>query len=97
MSTGGRELVAADEPTIVAKPLLDSIVVEDSEGDGGLSNSARAYECDWNEVLGEIDYLLDQLVTSKERPWGRRGRLSKYAGFKRKIVSTPGVQTSNLD
>ena len=82
MGTGGGELIATDESTIVAKPLFDSIVVEDSEGDGCLSNPARADESDWNEVLGEIDYLLDQLVTSKERPWWQRRRFPKYATFK---------------
>ena len=59
MGTGGRELVAADEPAVVAIPLLDSIVVENFQGDRGLPNPARADESDWAKVFGEIDCLLD--------------------------------------
>ena len=59
MSARGRELVATDEPTVVAKPPLDAIVVEDRQSDGGLSNAAGANEGDGVEVLSEIDYLLD--------------------------------------
>jgi hypothetical protein len=33
------ELVTPDEPPVVAKPLLDPIVVEDGQDDGCLSNS----------------------------------------------------------
>ena len=65
VSTGGRELIATDEVTVVAKPLLDPIVVEDSEGDRGLADSTRADESDWNKVLSEIGYLLDHVVASK--------------------------------
>ena len=57
--TGGGELVATDEPTVIAKPLLDPIVVKESQGNGGLADPASADESDWNEVLGEIDYLPD--------------------------------------
>ena len=64
----GGELVATDEQTVIAKPPLDSIVVENSQGNRGLADSASADESDWNEVLGEIDYLPDQLVASKEGP-----------------------------
>ena len=31
--------------------------------------TAGTDECDWNEVLSEIDDLLDQLVASEEGPW----------------------------
>jgi hypothetical protein len=70
VSTRGRKLVATDEATVIAKLLLDPIVVENSQGDGGLADSASTDESDWGEVLSEIDYLLDQLVASKEGPWG---------------------------
>ena len=59
MSTGGRELVATDEPTVLAKPLLDSIVVENGQGDGGLANPTGADESDWVKVFSEIDGLPD--------------------------------------
>ena len=59
MSTGGRELVATDEPAVVAKLLLDSIVVENGQGNGGLSNTTSADESNWAEVPSETYYLLD--------------------------------------
>ena len=46
MCTGGGELITADEPAVVTKPLLDPIVVENDQGDGGLANSASADESD---------------------------------------------------
>ena len=68
-----RELIAANESTVMTKPLLDSIVVENCQGDRRLADSASTNESDWNKVLNEIDHLLDQLVASKEGPrWQRR-------------------------
>jgi len=55
-------LIAADEPTVMAKPLLDPIAVENDQGDGGLADSASTDEGDWNKALGE-------LVTSEEGSW----------------------------
>ena len=52
----------------MAKPPLDPIIVENGKGDGRLANPASADESDRSEVLGEIDYVLDQLVASKEGP-----------------------------
>ena len=46
MGPGGWELVAADEPAVVAEPLLDSIMVENGQGDGGLPNPSDANESD---------------------------------------------------
>ena len=59
MSARGGELIATDEPTVGAEPLLDAIVVEDLQNDGGLADTAGANEGNWVEVLGETDYLLD--------------------------------------
>ena len=59
MGTGGWELVAADEPAVVVIPLLDSIMVENFQGDRGFPNPAGADESDWATVLGKIDCLLD--------------------------------------
>jgi len=42
-------LIATDGLTVVAKPFLDPIVVENSEGNGGLADSARVNEDDWNK------------------------------------------------
>ena len=74
MSTRGRELVAADEPTIVAEPFLDVIMVEDREGDRSFSNSWCADESDGLKVLSEFNDLLNQVVASKTSP-RRRGML----------------------
>ena len=59
VSARGGKLVAPDEPTVVAEPLLDPIIVEDRQSDGGLANTAGANKGNWVEVLNEIDYLLD--------------------------------------
>jgi len=42
VGTGCRELITADEPPVVTKPLLDPIVVEDRQDGGCLPNSAGA-------------------------------------------------------
>ena len=68
MCRRGGELVAADEPTIMSKPLLDPIVVENGQSDGRLANSSSTDESDWSKVLSEIDDLLDQFVSSEEGP-----------------------------
>ena len=77
MSERGRELVATDEPTIVAKPLFDAVVVEDGQSDGSLADSARANESDRSVVFCEAHDFLDQRIASEERPrwlwWGFPG------------------------
>ena len=59
MDTRGRELVAADEATVVAESLLDSTVVEDGQSNRGLPNTAGADESNWVKVFCEINCLLD--------------------------------------
>ena len=72
MSERGGELVTADEPTVVAEPLLDTIVVEDGQGDGSFPDPTCADESNGREVVYEINDLLDQLSTSKKVPrWWR--------------------------
>ena len=71
-------MVAADESTVIAKPLLDAIVMENSKGDRGLADSSSTNESDWNKVISEIGYLLDQLVASEEGPWGQRRGFPRY-------------------
>ena len=68
MSERGRELVAADEPTVVAKTLFDAIVVEDGESDGRLANSTNPDESEWSKLFCQTDELPDQLISSKEFP-----------------------------
>jgi hypothetical protein len=66
------ELIAADESTVIAKPGLDAIVVEDGESDGGFPNPSCTDEGDGFEVFGETNELLDQFIASKKVP-GRGG------------------------
>jgi len=96
MRARGREFVAANESTVVTKPLLDPVVVENGQGDRSLADSASTDEGDWGEVLSEIDYLLDQLVASKERPRWQRWGFSRYAAFKCKTTGLPTVQIADL-
>ena len=56
---GGWELVTTDEPAVVAKPLLDSAVVENGQGSRGFPDPSGADESNWVEVLGEIYRLRD--------------------------------------
>ena len=88
----GGELVAPDKSTVMSKPLLDSIVVEDSQGDRGLADPASTDQSDWCELLGQIDNLLDQLVAAEERPWGKRWRFSGYATFGREMIDPPELR-----
>ena len=76
MSARGGELVATDESTVVAKPPLDSVVVENGQGNGCLPDSSGTNKGDRNEILSEIDYCLDKFVASKEGPLWRRWELS---------------------
>ena len=67
------ELVASDEPAILTKPLLDTIVMEDGQSDGRLANPASTDERDWGGTFCKGDDLLDQIVTSETNS-RRRGR-----------------------
>ena len=96
MSGRGRELIAANESTVMAKPLLNPFVMENGQGDGGLADPASTNEGDGNKVLGKIDYLLDQLVTSEEGSWGWGWRFSRYAGIKCKIMGPSVVEIADL-
>jgi len=82
MGEGRGELVATDEPAIIPKPLLDAVVVEDGQSDGGLANPAGTDEGERSEVFCQINDFLDQLVASKEGPrWWRR-RFSSRARYR---------------
>ena len=62
MSERRGELVAADEPTVLAKSPLDATVVGDGQSNGRLADSTDADESDWLEAFCKADNLL---VTSK--------------------------------
>ena len=81
---------------MAAKPLLDATVVEDSEGDRSLADSAGTDESDRGEVSREINDLLDQLVPSKEDPRWRWRRFSGYAIYKYQLLDPPVVKIADL-
>ena len=87
-----RSLIATDEPPLMAEPLLDPIVVEDSQSDGGLADSTWTYESNWSEALGQVDYLLDQPVASKDGTRWRGWRFSGYTRLEHQVL----VLTGNL-
>jgi len=60
-----REFVASDEPTILAEPPLDAIVMEDSQRDGRLADPASTDQSDRTETFCKGNDLVDQIVTTK--------------------------------
>ena len=80
----------------MAKPLLDPIVVENDQGDGRLADSASTNQSDWNKLLSEIDYPVDQLVASEEGSWGQRRGFSGYARFGCKMTGPSVAKIADL-
>jgi hypothetical protein len=95
MDTRCRELITTDKSTVVAKPVLDPIVVEDGEGDGCLPNAPCADESNGLEVFSESDDLLNQFVASKQVLGGGGGD-SPGSGTLRKR-KTVDLQFANTD
>jgi len=64
MSDRSWELVASDEPTILAKPLFDAVVMRNGQSDGWLANPASTNESNWCKIFGEtaIDGSGSELV-----------------------------------
>jgi len=59
------KLVATDESTMIVKPFLDAIVVEDSQGDKCFPDSTWTDESDQGKVFGKANDPPDQLVASE--------------------------------
>ena len=70
------ELVAADEPPVVAKPLLNAIVVEDSQCDRCFANPTRTNKGDRIETFGEANDVFDEVIASETIPRWRGRRFS---------------------
>ena len=96
MSERGGELVTTDEPTVVAKPLFDPRVVENSQGKGSFANSTGTNESDRSEVFCETSDFLDQLVASKASPRWWWWRFSRYARWKDQTLDSCGVDSADL-
>jgi len=73
MSARGGELVATNKSTVVSKPILDAIVVEDGQSDRCFPNPPRADESNRGEMFRKTKYLLNQLLAPETGPrrWGR--------------------------
>ena len=73
MAERRRELVTSNEPTILAEPFLDPVVMEDGQSDGGLADPASTEESDRTETFCQSDDLVDQIFTTETgfRRWGR--------------------------
>jgi len=92
MSERGRELVTSNEPTVVAKPSFDAIVVENRQSDGCLPDPTGTYQSGRGEVFRETDDLFDQSITSKEGPRWWRWRFPGCARCNRKILYPPVIE-----
>ena len=77
MSARGREVIAADESTVVAEPLLDPVVVEDSESDGSFADSTCTDEGDWSEIFGQTNDALYKTLAAKTDPRRLRRQYSE--------------------
>ena len=88
MSNCRWELVAADKLTVLAEPLLDTIVVEDGERDGRLADPANANESDWSEISCQSNDILDQFVTSETDSRRQGRRFTRCAGCKYKRLGS---------
>ena len=81
---------------MIAKPLLDAIVVEDGQSDIRFPDSTWADESDRCTVPSKANDLLNKLVTPETGPrwweWGFR----RCAGFKCKILSPLVVYVADL-
>jgi len=69
ISVRSGELVAMDEPTVIAKPFFDAIMAEDSQGDRRFPDSTCADESDWYKVFSETNYPPNQLVAPETGLW----------------------------
>ena len=67
MTGGDGESVTPKESTVLATPLLDSVIMKDSECVRGLPDSACTDERR-SEISGQTNHLLDQLTTPKIGP-----------------------------
>ena len=77
VGTRSRKLIATNESAVIAKAVLDPIVVEHSKGDGSLPNPPCTNESDGFEVFSQTSNLLNQFVASKTDPGRRRRSFSK--------------------
>jgi hypothetical protein len=59
MRTRSWELVATNEPSVLAKSLLDAVVVEDRQRDRRLPDPPCTDESEGCEAFGETNDLLD--------------------------------------
>ena len=66
---GSCELVATDEPSVIAKSFPDSAVVQDRQGNRCLPNATGTNESDRVQVFCKAYNPFDELVTSETGSW----------------------------
>ena len=76
--------------------MFDATIVEDSEGNGGLADSAGTDESDGSEVVCETNNPLDPFVASKEDSWRRRRKFSVYTKCKYQMPDSLMVEIADL-
>ena len=96
MSGRGGELIAANEPTVVAESLFDSIVMEDFQSDGRLPDPACTDKSGGFDVFSQTNNLVDKIATSETGLWRRGRRLARYARCKYKILDSRTVRVADL-
>ena len=96
MSARRRELVATNKSTVIAKMLLDAIVVEGREGDGSFPDPPWTDESDRFEVFGKVDYFLDQEIPPKTSLQGWRRKFSEGDTMRDVRFLTDNICTTNL-
>ena len=96
MATRCGELVATDEPTVVAKSLLNAIVMEHRQSDRCLPDSTNTNESNWDKVFRQPNNFIYQMVTSeagsRRRGWG----FSRHAKRKYEILDPLATRIADL-
>lgn len=92
MSRRSWEFVATDEPTAIAKPFLDAIVMQDSESYRGFTDPPCTDESEVFEVYGKANDFLDQPIASETGPRWRRWRFSQGSTIPNLKPRTGNVQ-----
>ena len=77
VGTRSWELIATNESAVIAKAVLDPIMVEHRKGDGGFPNPPCTDESNGFKVFSQIGNLLNQFAASETGPGRRRWKFSQ--------------------
>jgi hypothetical protein len=96
MGTRSWKLIATNESTVFAKPLLDAIMVEDCQGNRCFPDSACADKSDGSEVFSEANDLLNQITASETRPGRRWWRFPESSRIEFELLDQIEIGVINL-